>query len=921
MRMVYPIQIGSRDTPKELASPEEFIAKLAAEPGGTFLLGNNRSWHGGIHLGNQNGWHPDGAVRAIADGQIVAYRLTDTPVELTLPPEAHQPGDAIRVQTSPSFCLLRHSYEAKEGSQCNRLTFYSLYMHLACQSAYQGEPERWVLSGQGVNIYNAAAQGEQFSATDRLGTARHGAELQIHGQPVERSNARHESHAYQLASYSTPQSGDPQAFYVAVQHIKAERKAQPAWMTPPASKPERYTTRGNAWLRAEPSASTEGLLGLPAHSEVVVMSEPSRRVTLNGSPTELVKVEVFKAVSGPVTDSAGHPMTHATAGAQGWLAKRLLGQQLAAETSVAIVPNRVVDRSNQPITVQAGELIGHWGEGGSIRLTASGYQSNNAQKMVHIETFVASSDKAALQQCVANAGRLCGGQAYLLLEEGKSVSTFRLENNRYTEASEFGPLAAPYPIKEQDRVTQNSNKFVKVAEDEHVLLVGKSEVVSQHDWAKLGVGLFDGSQDLDGFLEKAETENQEGSAFFTALYDALVTDRNGDEQLTASDIQQTLRDPKLAYQVRHLFICHQSEWVKRRDWPRLKQELEARPKLYDYMLELNNKLAWIEDASAILGDTKPWFIHPAGMMGLVGDLKKITTCDCESLYADKFKVTRYGQNNPVYGPVYWGEMTLDSYPRWNDLIANGRITESERIILVAMSDNEGNMDSIQSYDSEVITVGAMQKTVKDEAGLEGKGELSAQLAKFRDLHIDSYESHMVNCGWSVEGSGSSAILYYSDASLTHGDKITSTNLKNLIRTGCNENTYRHFVHNKPLASLLKVITLPEYLDIQIFDFIQRLNAAENQIVSAGNIKIKDFVKSNFGRALILDHSVNRPGLVSIDFRQAIANFHQHNPTVNLDPQTWGEQHSAHESNLLEEYKSTRRMTNSIARYDELRRKF
>ena len=618
MKMVYPMQTGSRDTPKELASPEEFIAKLAAEPGGTFLLGNNRSWHGGIHLGNQNGWHPDGAVRAIADGQIVAYRLADTPVELTLPAEAHQPGDAIRVQTSPSFCLLRHSYEAKEGSHCNRLTFYSLYMHLACQRAYQGEPERWVLSGQGVNIYNAAAQGEQFSATDRLGTARHGAEVQIHGQPVERSNARNESHSYQLASYRAPQSGDPQAFYIAVQHIKAERKAQPAWMTPPASKPERYATRGNAWLRAAPSSSTVGLLGLPAHSEVVVMSEPSRRVTLNGSPTELVKVEVFKAVSGPVTDSAGHPMTHATAGAQGWLAKRLLGQRLAAETSVAIVPNRVVDRLSQPIAVQAGELIGHWGEGGSIRLTASGYQSNNAPKMVHIETFVASSDKAALQQCVANAGRLSGGQAYLLLEEGKSVSTFRLENNSYTEASEFGPLAAPYPIKEQDRVTQNSNKFVKVAEDEHVLLVGKSEVVSQHDWEKLGVGLFDGSQDQDGFLEKAETENQEGSAFFTALYNALVTDRDGDEQLTASDIQQTLRDPKLAHQIRHLFICHQSEWVKRRDWPRLKQELEARPKLYDYMLELNNKLAWIEDASAILGDTKPWFIHPAGMMGLVG---------------------------------------------------------------------------------------------------------------------------------------------------------------------------------------------------------------------------------------------------------------------------------------------------------------
>ena len=32
---------------------------------------------------------------------------------------------------------------------------------------------------------------------------------------------------------------------------------------------------------------------------------------------------------------------------------------------------------------------------------------------------------------------------------------------------------------------------------------------------------------------------------------------------------------------------------------------------------VTNKMAWIEEASTILGDSKPWFIHPAGMMGLV----------------------------------------------------------------------------------------------------------------------------------------------------------------------------------------------------------------------------------------------------------------------------------------------------------------
>jgi hypothetical protein len=40
-------------------------------------------------------------------------------------------------------------------------------------------------------------------------------------------------------------------------------------------------------------------------------------------------------------------------------------------------------------------------------------------------------------------------------------------------------------------------------------------------------------------------------------------------------------------------------------------------------------MAWIDDARVIeiLGDTKPWFIHPAGIMGLVGD--KHAGCACE----------------------------------------------------------------------------------------------------------------------------------------------------------------------------------------------------------------------------------------------------------------------------------------------------
>lgn len=235
------------------------------------------------------------------------------------------------------------------------------------------------------------------------------------------------------------------------------------------------------------------------------------------------------------------------------------------------------------------------------------------------------------------------------------------------------------------------------------------------------------------------------------------------------------------------------------------------------------------------------------------------------------------------------------------------------------------MDAIQSYDSEVITAGAMQKTVKDTfnpnsnpiVGFRGKGELSSQLAKFKSLYFELYRKYAVSCGWTVEGSGSTAIIYYSGPILTSGEKITGSDLKVLIRKGSAKETYGHAVHNKPLAALLKVIQLPEYQDLQIMDFIDRLHSAESNSVGSNN-KIKDFVKSKFGRAVVLDHSVNRPGYVVRDFKKAIDNYYIHHPEVNRDPAQWGADFMKNEEKLLDKYKVTRQMTDSVARFNSLK---
>ncbi|MDU7580881.1 glycoside hydrolase family 19 protein [Aeromonas sp.] len=642
MKILYPMQVGGGDAPKEVASLEEFIGMLNGEPGGTFLLGGNRIWHGGIHLSDKGGWDPGGAVRAIADGEIVAYRITSDPVSVTLEPEEGKSGEPITLHTSPSFCLIRHRYEATEevsGQQQpkrNTLTFYCLYMHIACKNAYQGEPERHVLTGSGVAIYKATAS-LQFQKEDKLGTARKGAEVTLIGAPSERRNLRNEPYSYQLVSYAAPKGGDPSEFYIASQFIKEERKVEPDWMMAKQDIPSLYPISRNSYLRKSKDQGEAVAAGLPKTSKV---ARTTAQPVVFSNMKEYLEVEVWNISQGKLTDDKGNVVPNASKGDRYWIAKEMLGQPSDAVWHTPLVYDKVELRHTNPIPVKGGEVVGHWGEHETPKPTANGFVLNEDRKAIHMEIFVAESDKEALGKCISNEGKLVKGQEYLLLKEGGQADTYKLtkENNKfgYSKVGAFGPQEAPKPINTQDIVTHGADKFVKVAEDQHVLISGDTRLVSQHDWARLGVTLVDGGSDPDGFLDKADTDGKEGGDFFSTLYEELVTDRDGDGSISSDEIKAAMAEKMVADKVRNLFIKHESEWVKRDTWPRLEQELKNMPNLYKYVLEVTNKMAWIEQAAAVVGDTKPWFIHPAGMMGLIED--KHTGCACNrDLTLDELK--------------------------------------------------------------------------------------------------------------------------------------------------------------------------------------------------------------------------------------------------------------------------------------------
>lgn len=677
------MQVGGGDAPKEVASLEEFIGKLNGEPGGTFLLGGNRIWHGGIHLSDKGGWHPGGAVRAIADGEIVAYRIASEPADVKLEPEEGKPGEPITLHTSPSFCLVRHRYEATEevsGQQQpkrNTLTFYCLYMHIACKNAYQGEPDRHVLTGSGVAIYKAIAN-LQFQKEDKLGTARKGAEVTLIGAPSERMNLNNEPYSYQLVSYATPKSDDPSEFYIASQFIKEERKIEPGWMMSKQDIPCLYPVSRNSYLRKSKDQGEAVTAGLPKTSKV---ARTTAQPVVFSNMKEYLEIEVWEVAQGKLTDGKGNVVPNASKGDRYWVAKEMLGQPSDAVRHTPIVYDKVELRHTNPIPVKGGEVVGHWGEHETPKPTASGFVLNEDRKAIHMEIFVAESDKEALGKCISNEGKLAKGQEYLLLKEGEQVDTYKLtkENNKvgYSKVGAFGPLEAPKPINTQDIVTHGADKFVKVAEDQHVLISGDTQLVSQHEWARLGVTLVDGGSDPDGFLDKADTDGKEGGDFFSTLYEELVTDRDGDGSISADEIKAAMAEKMVADKVRKLFIKHESEWVKRNTWPRLEQELKNMPNLYKYVLEVTNKMAWIEEAAAVVGDTKPWFIHPAGMMGLVEPMV-LTSNKCKKCRKDislSFEFMR------SFTPSSVSDSRLNDFiATWNHNVAKYGVNSCEQVI-------------------------------------------------------------------------------------------------------------------------------------------------------------------------------------------------------------------------------------------------
>ncbi|WP_432224241.1 hypothetical protein [Enterobacter wuhouensis] len=143
-KIVWPVPSNKRGS--EFKNQEEILSQLGGESTGQYTIGRSGMWHGGIHITEATTpwWALSGkspleavdfpvpfkgeqAVRCMADGEVVAYRVCKD--YLTL---AWESGP---LSFSGSFVLVKHYIQPGE-KETSGLHFYTLYMHLAPYSAY-----------------------------------------------------------------------------------------------------------------------------------------------------------------------------------------------------------------------------------------------------------------------------------------------------------------------------------------------------------------------------------------------------------------------------------------------------------------------------------------------------------------------------------------------------------------------------------------------------------------------------------------------------------------------------------------------------------------------------------------------------------------------------------------------------------------
>jgi len=170
------------------------------------------------------------------------------------------------------------------------------------------------------------------------------------------------------------------------------------------------------------------------------------------------------------------------------------------------------------------------------------------------------------------------------------------------------------------------------------------------------------------------------------------------------------------------------------------------------------------------------------------------------------------------------------------------LTDSEMNVIFAVSENEGNLDAVNTWDNQFISFGMFQWT----AGGAGKtGELPALLKIVKDEYPDDFQHYWGQFGLDVVDVGSKTGWFSY-----RGGKLFSAADKAMLR--------EHIWAYRFARAGADI----EVQAVQILHAVNRIN--HFYMVKSAKLDgyaLGDLITSEYGVALLLDNHVNRPGYV------------------------------------------------------------
>ena len=134
---------------------DQLLTDIRKNAHGWWLLGVNRYWHGGIHVGmssspasalDQETPEKSVPLQFMMDGEVVAWRVNRDYAAI----ECYQERP---LRQSGTFVLVKSVYKPDEQDESSWLTLYQLYMHIAPLSEFPKRPlYRVTHKGQGVRM-------------------------------------------------------------------------------------------------------------------------------------------------------------------------------------------------------------------------------------------------------------------------------------------------------------------------------------------------------------------------------------------------------------------------------------------------------------------------------------------------------------------------------------------------------------------------------------------------------------------------------------------------------------------------------------------------------------------------------------------------------------------------------------------------